>query len=232
MENIYKITNNETGKFYVGRSNNVKERLRKHKKMLMNGIHDNVYLQRAWDKYEGNFSSEIVYTINTGDAETDRQLAIAKEQEILDANVVGKTIYNMSPSALTGVRYGKDHHAYGKTPREFMGEEGYAKYLAGMSKAFSGENNPFYGKKHTEETIAYLRENCANYGEDNGFYGKKHTEETLETLRSNAKGKRVSVEGVVYRSIREAVRQTGYTRAIIKYRAPRENYDDFYYLED
>lgn len=52
MENIYKITNNETGKFYVGRSNNVKERLRKHKKMLMNGIHDNVYLQRAWDKYD------------------------------------------------------------------------------------------------------------------------------------------------------------------------------------
>lgn len=200
--------------------------------MLINGTHHNIYLQRAWIKYNGDFSSEVIYTIDTGDREKDRILAIAKEQEIIDMYVVGETIYNLSPSALTGVRYGKEHHAYGKTPREFMGAEGYAKYIQGMSKAFSGENNPFYGKKHKEETLQILRTKCANYGEDNGFYGKKHTEETLEILKAKAKGKKVVVAGVEYRSVRDAARLSGYGRACIKHRAEstKELYDDFYYI--
>lgn len=39
-----------------------------------------------------------------------------------------------------------------------------------MSERFSGENNPFYGKKHTKETRKKMRENHADFtGENNPF---------------------------------------------------------------
>lgn len=48
------------------------------------------------------------------------------------------------------------------------------------SVKFSGENNPFYGKHHTEETrkrnSEWHKENM--FGENNPFYGKKHSEES------------------------------------------------------
>lgn len=60
-----------------------------------------------------------------------------------------------------------------------------------ISKKFSGENNPFYGKKHTEATKQKISENrkgkCA--GTEHPMYGKKHTEEDLKKMSENRKGK-------------------------------------------
>lgn len=57
-----------------------------------------------------------------------------------------------------------------------------------------GEKNPFYGKKHSDETKKFLTQyqnihngnvkNRRTYeGENNPFYGKKHLEETKELLK-------------------------------------------------
>ena len=78
------------------------------------------------------------------------------------------------------------------------------------SKKFSdsckGVLNPFYGKKHTNETKQFLSKkqtgvpihsekwkkclskkmmlnNIGGFGKDNGFYGKKHTEETRKIIK-------------------------------------------------
>lgn len=74
-----------------------------------------------------------------------------------------------------------------------------------MSKKFSGELNPYYGKKHNEEILQKMKQNskegyakfknslsddewkkfCQNYGrsgEFNGFFGKKHTEEAKKKM--------------------------------------------------
>lgn len=60
-----------------------------------------------------------------------------------------------------------------------------------MSKLMSGENNPFYGKHHTEESKEKISKNrkgkCA--GEEHPFYGKHHTEESLKKMSENRKGK-------------------------------------------
>ncbi len=57
----------------------------------------------------------------------------------------------------------------------------------------SGENNGFYGKKHTPETIEYLKKFWKQYyidnpdkkpiGVKNGMYGKKHSDENKEKYR-------------------------------------------------
>lgn len=70
------------------------------------------------------------------------------------------------------------------------------------SEMMLGENNTFFGKRHTEETKKKLSEqksgeNNPNYGktgEDSFFYGKHHTEETRKKISSANKGKHVSEE--------------------------------------
>lgn len=49
----------------------------------------------------------------------------------------------------------------------------------------NGENNPFYGKKHSEETLNKLRgdERLSHKGRNNPFYGKTHNDETKELIR-------------------------------------------------
>lgn len=52
------------------------------------------------------------------------------------------------------------------------------------SEAYKGENNPFYGKHHTEETRQKLKDNHADFkGEKHPMYGKQHSEETKQKLR-------------------------------------------------
>lgn len=54
-----------------------------------------------------------------------------------------------------------------------------------------GEDNPFYGKHHSEETKNIMRENHYDaFGENNPFYGKQHSEDTKQKIRE-ANGKPV-----------------------------------------
>jgi group I intron endonuclease len=48
---IYKIINNESGKIYIGSAIDLKRRKREHFSRLLNKIHENRYLQRAYNKY-------------------------------------------------------------------------------------------------------------------------------------------------------------------------------------
>lgn len=61
MRGIYKLTNTVNGKCYIGKSENIANRLRYHIKSLPKGINRNKHLQNAFDKYgTGNFTLEIL----------------------------------------------------------------------------------------------------------------------------------------------------------------------------
>ena len=61
MVGIYKITNKINGKKYVGQSSCIENRWYSHKRELNMGIHGNIHLQRAWNKYgEDNFEFSII----------------------------------------------------------------------------------------------------------------------------------------------------------------------------
>lgn len=50
----------------------------------------------------------------------------------------------------------------------------------------TGDSNPFYGHKHTEEAKKKMRDNHADFsGEKNPFYGKHHTEESKIKIKEN-----------------------------------------------
>ena len=51
ISGIYCIKNVDTGKKYIGQSKNIYKRWIDHRWALNNKMHDNDYLQKAWDKY-------------------------------------------------------------------------------------------------------------------------------------------------------------------------------------
>ena len=59
----------------------------------------------------------------------------------------------------------------------------------------TGEDNPFYGKKHSEKTRKTISEMAsARIGELNPFYGKHHSEDTKEKISKANKGKKRTEE--------------------------------------
>lgn len=77
------------------------------------------------------------------------------------------------------------------------------------SNNMSGKNNPFYGKKHTTETIQAITEQNKQWkwddahklhfsiiasGEKNGMYGKRHTAEAITKMKNAAANRTVSQE--------------------------------------
>jgi group I intron endonuclease len=123
VSGIYKIINQINGDFYVGSSKNLFRRRDEHFRKLRLKKHQNVILQRAWDKYgESNFIFEIV-------EECDVDLLMEKENLYLGQSPK----YNI-------VKVAKGGDTISNNPkRELIIEK--------ISKRSSGVNNPNYGGK-------------------------------------------------------------------------------------
>lgn len=74
---IYRITNKENGRVYIGRASDFTSRFHTHKLQLRNGTHANKELLSDWKKYgESCFVFEIVEYVH--DEESDRLYELEK----------------------------------------------------------------------------------------------------------------------------------------------------------
>ena len=101
---IYAIVNAENSKGYVGSSLNVKERLQTHKRILASGRHENIYLQRAYDKSPNRFHGGVLQIVkqNAGESNQNYYSRLRRaEQEWIDQMRSCDKIhgYNINPNA-------------------------------------------------------------------------------------------------------------------------------------
>lgn len=90
---IYKIINTINSKIYIDSAVNLKTRKINHFNKLKSGNHDNIHLQRAFNKYgEENFIFEKIELVQ------DKNMLINREQYWIDFYGI-KNIYNMCPVA-------------------------------------------------------------------------------------------------------------------------------------
>lgn len=91
ISGIYQIKNIVSGKLYVGSSNIVQKRRSQHLRELRKGIHSNLKLQNAWNKYgESNFEFSIIETCEVEDLQTREQFYISSMFPFYNiADVVG-----------------------------------------------------------------------------------------------------------------------------------------------
>jgi len=107
INGVYRIVNRATGVCYVGQSQNVHKRLKEHMRLLRNNKHDNIYLQRAFNRYGSeSFSPEIeVYCDEVDDLDAVEEAFLSG-----DAHFDTPCIYNFASFAKAPMR-GKTHSA-------------------------------------------------------------------------------------------------------------------------
>lgn len=104
---IYKIECKITKKFYIGSSRRLKTRICEHKSRLRANSHQNIFLQRAWNKYgEDNFVFEIIEYVKDEDQIFDI------EQSWLDSS---GCLYNENGFNLSKISKGVDSRKISKT---------------------------------------------------------------------------------------------------------------------
>jgi group I intron endonuclease len=138
---IYIIVNSKNNKVYVGSSIDISKRRSRHFKALEKNEHENKHLQNAYNKYGKNYFT--MYLLEYVENEVD---LLQREQFWIDKTCVfDKNIgYNNSPTA--GNSIGVKHSEESKRKR---------------SERISGNGNPFYGKKHSKESLKLMSDNSS-----------------------------------------------------------------------
>lgn len=162
---IYLITNNVSGKEYIGSSKNLSHRRHTHWFQLKKGEHDNPHLQRAWNSY-GKESFQFVVL-----EYCEFDYLLKREQwwmDLLDTTNYNKG-YNLQPpnrqkvADSTRAKISAYHKGKPKSPEHRAKMSAAAKGKLGtmLGRTFSPEHRAKIGAKsrgrrHTEETKAKM----------------------------------------------------------------------------
>jgi group I intron endonuclease len=155
---VYKITNLVNGKIYIGKTSDVNKRWKKHIEIAKSQEEKAYqYLHKSINKYGiENFIIEEIENNLTEQESFNREIFWIKTMEAKNSNV-GMNLTNGGEGA-SGLKWsnesrnkisGDNNHNFGKPLKEEVKDK--------LSVALSGENNPFYGKHHSEKTIKLLQ---------------------------------------------------------------------------
>lgn len=125
-------------------------------------------------------------------ADTDSELIALEKAYVTKEVVKDENSYNMTTGGAGRLSFGESCN---------FSEEGLER-LRESGKRYFGENNPFFGKSHTEITRNKLSIIASNRtGKSNPFYGKSHTEEYKRKSSESRKGKdKNNTESIAIRS--------------------------------
>jgi len=187
MVGVYRIKNNVNEKCYYGSSKNIKKRWKVHLRQLRNKKHINTFLQNAWNKYgEDNFTFEIVeectleklliieqtyidelgdYNIGLSACGGDNITKNPNKERIIEN--IKKGSKNWRDSLSEEEKILKFSKPLEKNPNWRGGTSfqyckcgkriSYGHTYCQQCRPRDGENNPFYGKTHTQEVLNNLR---------------------------------------------------------------------------
>jgi len=167
---VYFITNNISGKKYIGSAINLQQRETDHWKNLRAQKHRNKHLQNAWNKYgEESFSFSVLEFVK------NKKDLIATEQRYFD---IFKPEYNKCPTA--GNMLGFKHSSESKQKQRLAKLKSWKdpEYRQGMVDAHTGYNpSPETRKKISD----------VSRGEMNGF-SKLTEDKVIEIKRLLSEG--------------------------------------------
>jgi group I intron endonuclease len=245
---IYKILNTENGKYYIGSSNDVKNRIRKHFELLKRNCHHSIYLQHAYNLYgKDAFSVSILEN-----CKIDQTLII--EQTYLDAITDWTQCYNIAKMA-SGSGYDLASHPDCEEIRKKMSIANTGKH----AKPFYINDVRYKTLKDASlilkipiVTIAYrLKQwNTKNYYYDGLFKDTEYNENLSKYYKQPIlrKPKPVKIKikkvpfilirpvficGIIYNTVKEASRQLKSEYHTLLYRIGSNTirYKDYYYMD-
>lgn len=93
---------------------------------------------------------------------------------------------------LDPVKAGKMVYAFFRMKHKHKNSKIFDRFRTAYGKLTTGENNPFYGKKHSQETIQRIS------GENHPLYGKNHRADSIQKMRDAKIGKGVGKDNSMY----------------------------------
>ena len=139
VSGVYTITNTVNGKIYVGESINVFQKLRVHRSDLKANRHTNNRLQNSFNKYGiKNFKFELLEEHNP---------EFIKSFENYWANLLNSHNPKFGFNLKSCDPYNQGKHS--KNTKEKIGKKASVRLK-------DPKDNPFYGKKHTNEVKALI----------------------------------------------------------------------------
>lgn len=198
---VYLISNNVNGKCYVGSTIHLDQRRREHFSKLANNKHINAHLQNAYNKY-GREAFDFE-VLETIDIDDNIKDKLLKREQFWIDNL--KPEYNILLVAGSNLGY---HHT----------EETKKKISESTTRV-----------KKSEEHAKHIRE---------GQSGRVLTEEHKAKLSEAAKHRKspsnhaiISIDGVIYNSLKEASEATGVKYNTIQKRLKNPNFSNYYYVK-
>lgn len=168
---VYKIINVENNSIYVGSAVNLHRRFVDHRNYLRKGISNNKKLQNAWNKYgENAFKFEVI-------EKCDKNVLIEKEQYHIDTL---KPEYNICPiasSPMLGREFTKEHRE--RISKALRGVKKSSEHNKAVSIALLGHELSEETRLKISET---RKREKIGHGKKNPFYGRKHSEETKKKM--------------------------------------------------
>jgi group I intron endonuclease len=145
MTGVYKITNLNDNKIYIGSAKNVSTRIKIHLKLLRNGTHHNIHLQRAYNR-----DGEISFIFELIEDVADINTLLIAEQKWINKLVPEYNICKIAGSPL-GVKRTKEY--CDKMSRIKIGKPSGKKgmHLTLETREILRQKN--LGKKQSNETI-------------------------------------------------------------------------------
>ena len=145
---IYQIRNVINNKKYYGKTKDINKRKKRHFRDLDHNSHHCIYLQRAYNEYgKDNFVFEILFE-NLTEEEAER-----KEYELINEDYNNN--YNCSKNSTGGdlISYNPNRDSIIKNISKTLKKrfEEHPELRTEISRKTAGENNPMYGKHHTQE---------------------------------------------------------------------------------
>lgn len=213
---IYAIRNTVNGHLYIGSSSHLERRIRDHKRLLRRSKHHSIRLQRAWDIYGAEaFTFEIIELV------PDVDLLLMKEQHYIDTlDAFGEHGYNMLPKAGSTRNFVRPPISEETREKKraasllFRHDDASKAKISAANKGLkrSPEERARIaamniGRKLSPESIA--KRSAKIRGIKHGPYSEERRKNISESLKGKPSKKaiQVSVGGVVYRSITEAMTQ-------------------------
>lgn len=183
---IYKITNIINGNIYIGLSKKLNKRFNSHKSCLRKNKHDNLHLQRAWNKYgESSFLFEIL-------EECEASKLGEREKFWIDfyGGYESSNLYNMREGGEVGNTHTKEVRE--KISKKVKGRpccwKGKHLPLEMVRKIRDAQKGRKLSPEHKEKAILTLRKYWKNRP---GYWtGKTLTEEHRQKLRISHLGQK------------------------------------------
>lgn len=175
ISGIYEIKNIITNKIYIGSSKDINKRWKIHIYLLEKNKHNNIHLQRSWNKYnKENFIFEIIEECNCN-------LLLEKEQYYLD-NM--KNLYNIGKNSSGGDNLTNHPNRKNIINKIIIGiknrynnfsEEEWIE----LSNRNKGDKNPNFNNKWNDESKENMKLKMIEYYKNNIPFMKGKTYEEL-----------------------------------------------------